>query len=101
MNRQMVEVSFRADDGRKSQSPVNYISLQMVRGRGVKVKRFVSNGCFDRLYGTKSPVNCFSKSSSFQLFVWKFIDISHKASDDKLLTNRLSASLSPFESQNA
>ena len=29
---------------------------------GVKVKKFVLNGCFNRLYGTKTPANGFLKS---------------------------------------
>jgi len=43
--------------GQKPESPWHHVCVQMIRVRGVKVKKFVLNGCFDRLYGTKSPVN--------------------------------------------
>ena len=39
------------------------LSVQMIRARGVKVKEFVLNGCFGRLFGTKSPVNGLPKWS--------------------------------------
>jgi hypothetical protein len=38
------------------------VFLQMIRGRGVKVKEFVLNGSFGRLYGTKGEVNGCHKS---------------------------------------
>ena len=50
----------------------------MIRVRGVKVKEFVLNGCFDRLYGTKSPVNGFRKSLDIKVFGREFSDVHHK-----------------------
>ena len=52
----------------------------MIRVRGVKVKRFVLNGCFDRLYGTKSPPNGFHKLLDSKLFGMSYDDKSHKSS---------------------
>src|ERR1035438_3537086 len=40
----------------------------MIRGRGVKVKEFVLNGSFTRLYGTKCPANGYRKSLDFKVF---------------------------------
>ena len=41
--------------------------MQIVRDIGVKVKRFVLNGYFDWLYGTKGPANGVSKSLDFKV----------------------------------
>ena len=51
----------------------------MIRVRGVKVKEFVLNGCFDRLYSTKSPVNGFPKSLDIKTFGRLFNDKCHKS----------------------
>jgi hypothetical protein len=40
----------------------------MIRVIGVKVKGFVLNGWFDRLYGTKSPVNGCRKLIDIKMF---------------------------------
>jgi hypothetical protein len=39
----------------------------MIRVRGVKVKKFVLNGSFERLYGTKCPANGIRKSLDFKV----------------------------------
>ena len=55
------------------------VRVQMIRVRGVKVKKFVLNGCFDRLYGTKSPLNGFCKSLVIKAFGRLFHDKRHKS----------------------
>ena len=53
--------------------------VQMIRGIGVKVKEFVLNGCFDWLYGTKSPVNGFRKSLDIKVFGRLLNDTCHRS----------------------
>jgi hypothetical protein len=45
---------------------------------GVKVKEFVLNGWFDRLYGTKSPVNGCRKLLDIKVPVSQYNDKYHK-----------------------
>jgi len=45
---------------------------------GVKVKEFVLNGWFDRLYGTKSPANGFHKLLDIKVLVSQYNDKYHK-----------------------
>ena len=61
--------------------PVPQLRVQMIRVRGVKVKNFVLNGRFDRLYGTKSPLNGFRKSLVIKAFGRRFHDKSHESSN--------------------
>ena len=58
--------------------PARQLCVQMIRVIGVKVKKFVLNGCFDWLYGTKGPANGLRKSLDIKVLGRQFHDRCHK-----------------------